>query len=99
MLSKVASEAGVGGGGDGWSSSKGKVSGDAGAARAAGAVDKRSYDNNEPSKKAFDFDLVMISLFGSTGKIELGTTELEAEERRIDFRVIAFVFEGPKSAD
>ena len=61
----------------------------------AGAVDGRSYDNNEPSKKALDFDLVIISLLGSTGRTDLGTTEVEAEERRIDFRAFAPVIVGP----
>ena len=46
-----------------------------------GVVDERSYDNNEPSKKALDFDLVMISLFGSTGVTESGIHQIEAPQR------------------
>ena len=91
---RVASEAGVGGGGDGWSSSAGCIISDAGG---TGAVDGRSCDNNEPSKKAFDLDLVIISLFGSTGRTDLGTTDAEAEERKMDFRAFAFVVAGAGS--
>ena len=56
MLS-VASEAGVAGGGDGCPSISGCATGTTGTA----VVDERSYESNEPSKKALDLDLVIIS--------------------------------------
>ena len=57
MLS-VASEAGVAGGGDGCPLICGCATGTTGGATIA---DGRSYDSNEPSKKALDLDLVIIS--------------------------------------
>ena len=84
VSSRVASEAGVGGGSCGWSSFGGKIIGEEGG---TGTEDERSYDNNEPSKKALVFDLVIISLLGSVGRavpVAAGT-----EERKIDFRELA----------
>ena len=86
VSSRVASEAGVGGGSCGWLSSGGKMIGEAGG---DGTVDERSYDNNEPSKNALVFDLVIISLLGSVGRA--GSVAAGAEERRIDFRELALL--------